>query len=175
MPATRSVEPPFLHRVFPQTGREQSLRYRIHLSQPAITQHEKASSSVGMLPREGTPCERVVAPVDRLSPGIRRRRCRLKMLESLSCANRLLKPLRHFPDACPRTPGRILIPGWFLHDLIACYCRSQVVWLNAKFFHPVAEISNHAVPLSFIHIVFIREYRPTVLPDDLRTICLNRI
>jgi hypothetical protein len=69
MLAMRCIEP-FHHRFSPQPGRQQGPRYRIHLSQPAFAQHEQVYSSVSVLPREWTPCERVAAPVDRLSLGI---------------------------------------------------------------------------------------------------------
>jgi hypothetical protein len=70
MLAMRCIEQPFHHRFFPQPGRQQGPRYRIHLSQPAFAQHKKVNLSVSVLPREWTPCERVVAPVDRLSLAI---------------------------------------------------------------------------------------------------------
>ena len=74
MLAMRCIEQPFHHRFYPHSLEgNRAPRYRIHVPQPAFAQHEKVNLSVSVLPREWTPCERVVAPVDRLSLAILRR------------------------------------------------------------------------------------------------------
>jgi hypothetical protein len=78
-----------------------------------------------------------------------------EVLERLSRAYRLLKPLRYFPFAAPDISRRASVASGFLSNLVLGDCSRDVVDFDTNFSHTATQVGDYAVALSFVHCDFL--------------------